>query len=181
MLQDCSWYSLSHSTFMLQPLAFHPAQSICLIQNWKTSHVTASSLASIRLHPNHTWWMFLQLSMDLLKGNVSTHVAPLIPLWVKLTADAVSISREDWEDHVGSPQNCLLAKPFCSWLCSLVFLLGIVLIVNGILSEKLVEAQPRGWSMHSNSQRTVTATVTRRTCVVKVVCNFASQVQVPSP
>lgn len=116
---------------------------------------------------------------------MSTHWAPLIPLWVKLQ---FCVSREDWdrEDVVGSPYifpsivNCLLAKPFYSWLCSLVFMLGIVFIVNGILSEKLVEAQPRGWSMHSNSQESVIATVTFRTFLVKVVCNFASQVQVPS-
>lgn len=88
---------------------------------------------------------------------MSAHTAPLIPLWVKLQ---FCVSREDWdrEDHVGSPHvfpnivNYLLAKRFYSWLCSLVFMLGIVFIVNGILSEKLVEAQPRGWSMHSNSR-----------------------------
>lgn len=74
----------------------------------------------------------------------------------------VSISRKDWdrEDRVGSPHifpsivNCFLAKAFYSWLCSFVFMLGIVLIVkgHGILSGKLVKAQPRGWSMNSNSQ-----------------------------
>lgn len=74
----------------------------------------------------------------------------------------VSISREDWdrEDCVGCPHiflsivNYFLAEAFYSWLCSFVFMLGIVLIVkgHGILSGKLVKAQPRGWSMNSNSQ-----------------------------
>lgn len=74
----------------------------------------------------------------------------------------VSISKEDWdrERHVGSPHifpaivNCLLAKPFCSWLCSM---LGIVLIVkgHGILLGKLVEhGQEEG-------QCTVTASYTQ--------------------
>lgn len=47
-----------------------------------------------------------------------------------------------------------MAKPVYSQLCSLVFILGIVLTMkgHGILSGKLVKAQPGGWSMHSNNQ-----------------------------
>lgn len=113
-------------------------------------------------------WLFLQLSMDLLKRGECQHTHGSTDTSVGETA--VSISRED---HVGSPHifpsivNYFLAKPFYSWPCSLVFMLGIVLIVNGILSEKLVEAQLRGWSMHSNTQESVTATVTCRTFLVK--------------
>lgn len=84
---------------------------------------------------------------------MSTHRAPLIPLWVKLQ---FFVSREDWdkEDNVGSPYifpsivNCLLAKPFSSWLCSLVFMLvtcycewDFVRKVGGSTAKRMVNAQ----------------------------------------